>query len=210
MRKIRRKKPTDSIREKIPSDGSVPKDSIKVKTPDEANFKLPPPRTQERNSIPKSQITPPSDYGSQKIRVKDTNPVNNSPPVEDRNLNNNYTPKPSSYGFIPHRDKTPGSNPPDNIHETLIRPPSKHGVLNDKKLSRSINQPLQRQIREKIPGNKIRQPPPTHSSLKEKSPDQTVNKTPLKIIQKIPKDKIPPPTVPEKIPKIKIKNKEPK
>jgi len=101
-------------------------------------------------------------------------------------------------------------NPPENVHEDLFQPPSKHGVINDKKQLRSINQPLQRQIREKTPGKEVRQPPPTHSPLKEKTPDQIVNKPPPKIIQKHPKDKIPPPTVPEKIPKMKIKNKEPK
>ncbi|WP_455142894.1 hypothetical protein [Candidatus Hodarchaeum mangrovi] len=210
LRKIRQKKPTDSIREKVPSEGSIPKNSIKVKTPDETDFKLPPPRAQERNSIPKSQITPPSDFGSQKIRLKDSNPVNNPPPIDDRNLNNNHSQKPSSHGFIHQRDKTSGINPPENVHEDLFRPPSKHGVINDKKQLRSINQPLQRQIREKTPGKEVRQPPPTHSPLKEKTPDQIVNKSPPKIIQKHPKDKIPPPTVPEKIPKMKIKNKEPK
>ena len=191
LRKIRQKKPTDSIREKTPSDGSIPKDFIEVKTPDEAKFKLPPPRSQERNSIPKSQITPPSDYGSQKIRSKDINPVNNPPPVDDRNIINHAPQRPSSHGFIPQRDKLPGANPPDNIHENLILPPSKHGVINDKKLSISINQPLQRQIREKIPGTKIRQPPPTHSPLNEKTPDQIFNKTPPKIILNVPNDRLP-------------------
>ena len=209
-RKIRQKKPTDSIREKIPSDSSISKNSIKVKTPSKESFKLPPPRPQTKNSIPKSQITPPSDYGGQKIRQKDINPVNNPPPGMDKNLIGSHNQKPSSRGLTPERDKTPGMIPPEHVQENLRRPPSTHGVVDDKKLSRSINKPLQKQVREKTPANKIRQPPPSHSPLKEKIPEHIVNKSPPQITQKVPKDKIPPPTILDKIPKTKIKNKEPK
>jgi hypothetical protein len=204
---IREKSPKDNISSKTPKEETVTK--IKHKTPENEEFVLPPPKSPDNKSIRKSQVNPPTNYGSQKKQMKKTKSKNVPPPRPSLREYRKVTKKPGSRGFIPNRRKLHGKVLPNHIGEDRSKPPSNKGVSSNKKRLRSVNTPLQKEIKDKIPIKKRSNPPPT---FEKKKRFRIVNKTPsLEISYKTPENKkSKPPTIQEKIPKTKINSKKPK
>jgi hypothetical protein len=210
--KIFQKKPKDSIRQKTPANDHL--SDVKGKTPQDTgeDFSLPPRRVTKSESIPKSDVKVPSNHGSQKIRQKDISPVNKPPIRKSNDFKTIQSKQPGKQGKILQKIKIQSKTPKKTIKERQS-PPSRKGIDESKKSRRSINKPLSKQIRSKTPSKTSVRLPPATSQLEKKKQDRTYNQPPPpKITHKKPSNRkqIPPPTVKEKIPKTKIKDKKPK
>ena len=209
--RIHQKKPKDSIKQKTPDEIDI--DTIVGKIPKDKgeSFVLPPRKPLQYDQIPKSEVKTPSNHGSQKIRPKDISPTNTPPPRESESFKNIKTKRPADHGKIIKKSKVQ-SHTPKKSQERKQVPPSRKGLDTSKKSRKSINRPLSRQIRTKTPRKTAIRSPPATSQLEKKKTDRKSNQSPPPMIsQKTPKQKKPiPPTVRDKIPKTKIKEKKPK
>jgi len=210
--RIHQKKPKDSIKVKTPDETNAP--TVFGKIPKDAgeNFALPPRKSLQNDQIPKSEVKAPSDHGSQKIRKKDISPTNTPPPRESHSFKNMKTKQPVDHGKIIQKSKVQ-SQTPKRIQEKRRELPSRKGLDKSKKSRKSINRPLSKQIKTKTQRKTTIRSPPATSQLEKKNVDRKFNQSPpSKISQKTPKQKrpLPPPTVRDKIPKTKIKEKKPR
>lgn len=209
--KIHQKKPKDSIKQKTPEETHI--SSVEVKIPKDSgeSFALPPRKTPQYEQIPKSEVKTPSNHGSQKIRQKDISPINTPPPRESHSLRKIKTKRPTDYGKNIQKSKVQ-SHMPKRSQEIKQKLPSRKGLDNSKKSRKSINRPLSKQIRTKTPRKTAIRSPPATSQLEKKKLDRKSNQSPPIISQKQPgkKKHFIPPTVRNKIPKTKIKEKKPK
>ncbi|MHA1206366.1 MAG: hypothetical protein ACTSSO_02220 [Candidatus Hodarchaeales archaeon] len=210
--RIHQKKPKDSIKEKTPNETHIPTVIGKIPQDTGESFSLPPRKPLHNGQIPKSEVKAPSNYGSQKKRSKDLSSTNTPPPREDRSFKDMKSKRPADHGKIIQKSKVQ-SHALRKFQERKQKPPSRKGLDSSKKSRRSINRPLSRQIQAKTPRKTTIRSPPATSQLEKKKTDRKSNQSPPSLISlKTPEQKrpLPPPTVRDKIPKTKIKEKKPK
>ncbi|UCG01494.1 MAG: hypothetical protein JSW11_17995 [Candidatus Heimdallarchaeota archaeon] len=184
--KIRKKKPRDNIKSKIPV--SLRVQEIKQKTPTSFNgksFELPPPKA--RGRIPKDGIKLPSKYGSSDQTKKESIDSNVSPPI-----NNSLpyeTKSPTNIGLIPKNvqkksqfnKKTPT---PKQVYKIGTIPRSTGVVHSKKELSDTINKPPPPKNHKKMPQDTIIQSPTMGAKKGQKN---VINQLPPILKDKIPK-----------------------
>ena len=185
-RKIRKKKPTDNIKSKIPASSRSQKIKQKIPTSfDGKSFELPPPKTS--GGIPKDGIKLPSSHGGFDQDKKEAIVSNISPPANEALL---YGVKaPTKKGLVPKnaqkRLQLNKKTPIPKLAKKIETVPRSAGVISSKKeLFDTINKPPPPRIHEKSPRNNTAQHP-TLGAKKESN--NALNQSPPRIQEKHPK-----------------------